>query len=530
MKMKATIITICTLLLWIGCLFANDTLPASETTQPPSETTQPPSETTQPASETTQTRPVVIIPVSGEVGPAMAAFIERSLKESRKHPDALIVLEMDTFGGRVDSAFQIVDALINLPRGKTIAYVKKKAISAGALIALACNELVMKHSTTIGDCAPIMLSNEGPKMLGEKFQSPLRAKFRTLAKRNGYPEVLAEAMVSSDMTVFRIETADNEIIYMDSVEYNDLSEEEQKEMLSKKTVVGKGKLLTMDDQEALEYSFSQMSVTSAEEMLEEKGITDYTIITVKENWSERLVRLITIIAPILMLIGFAGLYIEMQTPGFGVPGIVGIICIGLVFFSQHMVGLADYTELLLVTVGLAFLAVEMFVLPGFGVAGFAGITLMAIGMILSFQDFVLPRPDVPWEAELLQKNVITVLGSFLGAAVLIMIFFRFILPKFSMVVSGPFLSATLAHSHVDSDADATVSVGDIGVVVKPLRPAGSVRIDSNIYDVISDGEFIHKGQSVVITEIRGNRIMVDLKPSEILKASKLYQRSPADEQ
>jgi len=250
--MKATIIiTICAVLLWTGCLCASDT-PAPDKTQ-------------------TATRPVVIIPVSGEVGPAMAAFIERALKENgRQHPNALFLLEMDTFGGRVDSAFQIVDTLLSVSERKTIAYVKKKAISAGALIALACNELVMKHSTTIGDCAPIMFSNEGPKMLGEKFQSPLRAKFRTLAKRNGYPQVLAEAMVSSDMTVFRIETDDDKVVYMDSVAYDDLSEEERKKTRSKKTVVGKGKLLTMDDQEAIEYSFSKMSVGSVEEMLKKK--------------------------------------------------------------------------------------------------------------------------------------------------------------------------------------------------------------------------------------------------------------------
>ncbi|MDM8552298.1 NfeD family protein, partial [Desulfobacterales bacterium HSG2] len=503
---------ICTVLLWTGCLCANDTLPASDKTQ-------------------TTTRPVVIIPVSGEVGPAMAAFIERALKENgRQHPNALFLLEMDTFGGRVDSAFQIVDTLLSVSEGKTIAYVKKKAISAGALIALACNELVMKHSTTIGDCAPIMLSNEGPKMLGEKFQSPLRAKFRTLAKRNGYPQVLAEAMVSSDMTVFRIETDDDKVVYMDSVAYDDLSEEERKKTRSKKTVVGKGKLLTMDDQEAIEYSFSKMSVGSVEEMLRKKKIADYKIIKVEENWSEELVRFITMIAPILMLIGFAGLYIEMQTPGFGVPGILGIICIGLVFFSQHMVGLADHTELLLLVVGLVLLGVEMFVLPGFGIAGFVGIALMAIGMILSFQDFVIPSPDIPWEAELLQKNIITVLGSFLGAAILIIIFFRFVLPKISAVVSGPCLSSDLAHAHVDSDTSLNVSVGDSGSVVKPLRPAGSVRIGSDIYDVISEGDFIDKGQAVVITEIQANRIMVALKPPEIPKASKLSQRSSADEQ
>ena len=138
-------------------------------------------------------RKVYIIPAAGTVDPGMAAFIERSLETAFADPNALVIIEIDTFGGRVDSALQIVDSLLATPEGKTIAFVKTKAISAGALIALACSRLVMRKNTTIGDCAPITYSKEGPKMLGEKFQSPLRAKFRALAKRNNYPEKLAEA-------------------------------------------------------------------------------------------------------------------------------------------------------------------------------------------------------------------------------------------------------------------------------------------------------------------------------------------------
>ena len=130
-----------------------------------------------------------VIPISGEVEPGMAAFLKRALNDIPDTPDTVIVVEMDTFGGRVDSALEMVDALLNIKNAKTIAYVTNKAISAGALISLAANQLVMKNNTTLGDCAPITFTNEGPKMMGEKFQSPLRAKFRTLAKRNGYPAV-----------------------------------------------------------------------------------------------------------------------------------------------------------------------------------------------------------------------------------------------------------------------------------------------------------------------------------------------------
>ena len=128
---------------------------------------------------------VVVIPVEGTVDPGMAAFISRALRDSRKYPERIIVFEMDSFGGQVDAAFQIVDTIMNV-KDSTICYVKTKAISAGALIALASNRLVMKNATTIGDVAPLTMSGSGePKMLGEKYQSPIRAKFRTLAKETG---------------------------------------------------------------------------------------------------------------------------------------------------------------------------------------------------------------------------------------------------------------------------------------------------------------------------------------------------------
>jgi membrane-bound serine protease (ClpP class) len=180
-----------------------------------------------------------------------------SLAAPSGDPDPLLVFELDTFGGRVDSALQIVDLLLSVPEGKTVAYVKNQAISAGALIALACSRLVMRNNTTIGGCAPITYSSEGPEVLGEKFQSPLSAKFRALAKRNGYPETLAESMITAEMVVYAVEI-EGKTLYMDSQAFEDPSQEEKEMILSKKTIVGKGELLTMDDTEALELGFSMI--------------------------------------------------------------------------------------------------------------------------------------------------------------------------------------------------------------------------------------------------------------------------------
>lgn len=231
--------------------------------------------TTDTVSSVKSTQPqkmVVVITVEGTVDAGMAAYIARALRDAKEqHPDALIVLEMDTFGGAVDAAFQIVDTILNVTNQKTVSYVKTKAISAGALIALSSNMLYMKQGTTIGDVAPLMQSEEGPKMLGEKFQSPIRAKFRTLAKKNGYPETLTESMVSEGMEVYAVKFADT-TLYLDSTEFADLDPARKKQVVSRTTVVKKGELLTMDDVEANKLGFSRASVTSLEDMLTKPGV------------------------------------------------------------------------------------------------------------------------------------------------------------------------------------------------------------------------------------------------------------------
>jgi len=455
---------------------------------------------------------IVVVTISGDVEPGMAAFLKRALNDIQDTEDTLVVVEMDTFGGRVDSALEMVDALLNVQNARTVAYVTNKAISAGALISLACNQLVMKSNTTIGDCAPITYSNEGPKMMGEKFQSPLRAKFRTLAKRNGYPAVLAEAMVTDQMEVFRIEL-DGQSVYMDAQEYQDLEKERKDRIVSKKTVVAKGELLTMDDSEALELGFSSMSVANLDELLNELTSGDYTLTRIQESWSENLVSIIGKLSPILMLIGLGALYTEIKAPGFGAPGIVGITCLALVFLNQYFVGLADYTELLIIVIGLILMGFELFVLPGFGIAGIAGILCITAGLLLSLQDFVIPDPDLPWEKALLINNALKVSSAVLGSFLLALFMLRYIFPNLSKTVKGPYLEATLADARLNLPIEVLLQQGQTGTALTLLRPSGKAQFDGEVYDVVTQGEFVPKGSGVRVLKIKGTIITVAQKAS-----------------
>jgi membrane-bound serine protease (ClpP class) len=455
---------------------------------------------------------IVVVPVSGTVDPAMSAFINRALQSSKEYSNRLIILEIDTYGGQVDAAFQIADTLLNFP-DTIISYVKTKAISAGALVALAAKKLIMRHGTTIGDVAPLTYSKDGsPEMLGEKYQSPIRAKFRTLAKRNSYPEILTEAMVTKEISVYEVKFSDT-TLYLDSIGLSELSAAEKKRIISTKNIVSSTELLTMDDVEAHKLGFSLMSVSGFDEMISKLGYQDAKIIRIQPNWSEKMTSFIGTIAPILMMIGFAALYIELRTPGFGAPGIIGIICLAAVFFGQYMVGLADYTELLLLAIGAVLLAIELFVTPGFGLMGIAGILVMIAGMVLSFQDFVIPKPQFPWQTKILVNNLLTVVASFLGSMVLIVIFFRFLFPRIGKVVQGPYLQETLADAKVDSESENKLVIGQTGVAYSALHPAGKARFNDDVVDVVAEGEFIEKDSIVVVSEISGNRIVVTKRVS-----------------
>lgn len=451
---------------------------------------------------------VYTIPVSGTVEPGMAAYIGRALRTVRDSGGTVAILEMDTFGGRVDAAFQIVDTILAQDKVRTIAYVKTKAISAGALVALSCDALYMRHNTTIGDCAPISVSNNMPTMLGEKFQSPLRAKFRTLARKNGYSQALAESMVSLEMIVLRIETADS-IFYVDSLAYEDLSPALKRKVTNRSTVVSRGELLTMDDTEARELGFSRGSVDSPEAVLELEGIGNALLVPVEGNWSEGLVKFLTTVAPILMLIGFGALYLESRTPGIGWAGGIGAVCLLLVYFGQHLVGLADYTELILLAAGGVLLAVDMFFTPGFGVIGLGGLGLMAVGMVLSMQGFVLPNPEMPWEGRLFAANAFRVIAAFFLGVVLTLVALRYALPRLSAVIPGPYLNATLKSAHVSRRDSAAITIGDTGVVISTLRPSGKARFGTGDVDVVAEGDFLEKGERVNVVAVDGNRVVVE---------------------
>lgn len=446
---------------------------------------------------------VVVIPIEEQVDFGLYAFLKRAVAHAlEKKPDA-IVFKVNTYGGELQAAFDIVDLLTGIRQCSTYAYVEQKAISAGALISLASNRIAMGRGTTLGDCAPITQGQDGIVMLGEKIQSPLRAKFRTLAERNGYPSLPAEAMVTADLGVVSAVKRDGTREFLTAKQWEALGEKGRAEYAAHKVVAPEGQLLTLTDREAADLGFSVGSYASLDEFLEAKGFVKSA--EVKESWSENLVRAIGKFAPILMLVGFGALYLEFKTPGLSIFGIIGALCLIVVFGSKYAVGLADHTELLLLLAGFALVAVEMYVLPGTFIAGGIGLALILVALMLSLQSFTLPDPGMPWEWRTLADNFLLTFGTALAALLVPLLAARYLLPnlpKGIRVVS----ETTLADAH--SPAAAPVPLGAQGTSKTPLRPAGKAVFGDQTLEVSSRGEFIEAGKPVEVCRIDGTKVLV----------------------
>jgi membrane-bound serine protease (ClpP class) len=449
---------------------------------------------------------VVIIPVEEEVDFGLHAFLQRAVAEAlAKKPD-YILFKVNTYGGELKSAFDIVDLLMGITQCSTYVFVEQKAISAGALISLAANRIAMGKGTTIGDCAPITQGGEGGiVMLGEKIQSPLRAKFRTLAERNGYPSLLSEAMVSSDIGVVAVTAQSGKVDYLPAKQWENLKDPEKARYKSHKIVVPDGKLLTMTDNEAKEYGFSQGSYDDIGAFLSEKGWRKLG--ELETTWSENMVRVIGKFAGILMLIGFGALYMEFKTPGLSVFGFIGIACLAIVFGSKYVVGLANYTELLLLLAGFALFLVEIYLFPGTFIAGTLGLVLMIAALTLSLQSYTLPNPQMPWELENMVGNLLLVMGMAVLAIGVPLLAVKFVLPNLprqARVIS----TATLAEARSVDPETQRVSLGLSGVSKTPLKPTGKAMFGHEILEVSSRGEFIPPGEAVEVCQIVGNKILV----------------------
>lgn len=415
---------------------------------------------------------VYVAPITGIIDLGLAPFIERVLDEATAARAAAVVLDINTFGGRVDAAVQIRDALLNA-RIRTIAFVDKRAISAGALISLAAQNIVMAEGGTIGAATPVQVGESGTasKPVSEKTVSYVRKEFRATAEARKRPLAIAEAMVDADVVI--------------------------------PGLIAKGKLLTLTTEEALKHKVADFRADTLEAALEKLGLGGAEIRRATPNWAENVVRFLTrpVLSSLLITIAMLGIILEIRTPGFGVPGALGLTSLGLFLWGHWLVQLAGWEELLLALAGLVLLVLEVFVIPGFGIAGMLGIAAILTGLIMS----LVGSGDT--FAFVLSAGA-RVLFSLLLAFVASLVILRYLprLPFGRRLILERGLEASQGYASApESDLQW---LGRSGRASSPLRPAGIAEIDGHRVDVVSDGEHIDAGESVEVIRVDGNRVVV----------------------
>ena len=468
----------------------------------------------------------VWIKLEGDVEPSMYDFCARAIDDALQENPDYIVFEINTFGGRLDAAFDLVDTIMAVKGPTTIALVKKKAISAGSLIALACQKLYMLEATTIGDCAPIVQGGDGtPQIVGEKIQSPLRAKFRNLAQRNGYPELLSSAFVTPELEVLELtatldkgkKSQRDTTLIIEGSKYSVLDSAAKAFWGAPKILVKEGELLTMTDKEAQELGFSKGTFKDRSEF--ETALAIESRSEVETTLGEDIASAIAAIAGILLILGFGALYIEFKTPGFGLFGIIGIILIGIVFLGQFAPQLDGYIPAILLVAGVALFLVEIFVMPGTFLFGVGGIACMILALALSYSpadipDYVPEAVEESFDATPWLFGLLYMLTCAAIALVFPIAASKYLIP---LLPEGwtPMLKTDLETAASPTEAVQEVSVGDEGIAKTFLRPVGQALINGKLFDVQTHGEIIEASTRIKVTAVQEGHIWVTVAKAEM---------------
>jgi membrane-bound serine protease (ClpP class) len=469
-----------------------------------------------------------IIPIQGDIEPSMTAFVRREGRKAIAGGAEFIIFEIDTFGGRVDSALQIASFITSIKNARTIAWVNSGdnsmgvSWSAGALIALSCRDIYMAAGTSLGAAAPVTIGADGgSESAGEKTVAAVRSQMAALAERNGHPVGIAQAMVDYDVELWDV-LVDGETRALTLTELELLEKTPEAPEVERRTVISpRGKLLSLSAGEAARFGLARGLANDREALFAAAGISGEAIDS-SPGAADGLISFLTSgpVQALLIILGLVMIFLEIQSPGIGIPGVVAIIAFAAVFGAGAMLGKVGSVEIVLFIAGVALLAVEIFLLPGFGVAGISGLLVLGISLVLSMQDFAIPRFD--WEWQFLGRNIAVVCTGMLAAIVGIVviallgprlhIFDALTLKARITGTAGGVLAeeASVSGALPGGRGDYASLLGKIGVAATTLRPSGRVEIDGEVYPAEADGSFVEPGRGVKVTRVRGNTITVHL--------------------
>ncbi len=459
-------------------------------------------------------RKIRVIDFEGEIEAAIAAYVGRRLDAAKADGVDCIVFRIESPGGTVFHSQKISDAILDLPKSiRTVAWVPKYAYSGAAMVSLACDEIVMARKAVLGDCQPILLGPEGIIPVGEKVESPLRAQFRKFAEDNGWPPLLSEKMVSVDFEVLELKDAEGRRHYARGDEFRDargldLVDGVRKQDLTQvRVAVAKDKLLTMTTAEAVDFGFVERTIDREADLVARLKAPGGEVAYVEMSASEAIGRWLLgwtgVLSALVLLC--AGLAIFQ---GIGTMTFVGIGALAMLLLVNATADLSNGFGLLLLGLGAILLALEVFVLPGFGIAGILGIVSMFAGLLfvstgVSFSGTGL----LTWDAlaDFALEFVATVGVAALAMLVLTRIFPGTPIFRRILLLQGGGLEAGAI---VVPASAPSAMVGQTGTALTTLRPAGRASVDGRNVDVVTEGGYVEVGTPLRVVRVEGPSVIV----------------------
>jgi membrane-bound serine protease (ClpP class) len=464
----------------------------------------------------TKFKQAAVIQFEGVITPWLQKYFERKVAAAREAGADLIVLDIDSPGGHLQESLNIANKLNDLSGIHTVAYIPREALSGAALVSLGADEIVMRPNARIGDVGVIFLDDDFMfRHAPEKVRSPLVTEMRALAAEHKRPAAIAESMVDLDVEVFRyVNTRTNAEEYLSEKEVTskpDAPDWEKRELVLESK---KGSFLTVTGQRAVELKLADGTVASLDE-LKSKYAVEGKWLNLRVDNVDRAVYILTLwwVTGLLFVIGLAGLLYECCAPGTCLGALVGLTCFSLFFWSRFLGGTSGWLEVTLFVLGFMFLAAELFVLPGFGVAGLTGLLMIGASLVLASQDFVIPQT-----AEDLTTTTVSI-GTLLGAGIVfcglayVMTSYLGRIPMLSQLILAPSPAGASARDAESSSTgiptEKIVAIGTIGRTTTILRPSGRALIDGEPMDVVSTGDVIAVNVAVRVVEVGFQRIVVE---------------------
>ncbi|MDP6849902.1 MAG: NfeD family protein [Planctomycetota bacterium] len=462
-------------------------------------------------SKEVEQAPVYAVALEGALQESWASILRRAEQEALLANAEIFVLELDTPGGEIQLMKRLGERLDSIGESmETICLVQHQALSAGSFLAMACERIMMRPGASMGAAMPIQVGPGGimPELdedVREKMNSAFRAEFRSWAELHNRDPRIAEAFVDSSIELKRVSHRGEQKV-VSGQEFHDLLQKGETPRFLE-TVCAAGDLLTLTAEQAIEFGYCDGMATDIDSVLMQLGLSDRTVHRIEANWSESLVQFIGSWSWLLMLASAFFVVLAFNMPGMGAPELAAAITMGIFLFHGYLVGLAEWTEVLLVVSGLIFLAVEIFVMPGTIFTGAIGGVLLLGGLLLAMQDFVLPDGAIQKEA--FQSNLLTLLSVFLVAPCLAIYTVR----KLVKTRVGSFLATSPSDDFGGPIGKIDTSnlknlIGQEGVSRTPLRPAGVILIQKEPYDAVSTGDFLESGSLVRVIGKQGPSLLV----------------------